>query len=566
MANIQQYLDAIYAAVYGEDVRSSIHDAINIINLSSEKTLTIGTAVTSESSSISGYYENSLYLNINTCNLYRCNGSRWVLMGNIRGASISSITKTYNSGHVDTYTVNLDNGTSPSTFTVTNANNIVIGTRVTATNTHTTFDGLTFYKGDIYINSNTWTVWECTGSGWTNKGSIKSYAPRVTTSKTNGTTTITIVDEYGTNTATIVDGFDPKAKVTKSGSTTTIALTDIEGTTTETIEDGYSPSASIVKTGRVATITIVDKSGTTKETITEPFVPIANVEKVGDTATITIIDETGTYKQSVKDGFNPIANVTKTDSTTTISITDIVGTTTETIEDGYSPIANVVKTDSTSVITVTDKSGTTLATVEDGYSPTATVSKSGRVATITVTDKNGTTVETVEDAFVPVANVEKVDDTATITITDNEGTTTASVKDGFAPTVSGVKEGKVLTLTIRDIDGDHEYTVNDGNDGDGSGDMLRATYDPDEDGVVSWAENIIQANIDSAPVKNSKKTVSSGGVFDELDALKTLIGDLTDLDTPTKTTLVTAINESYNKLPKVATIEEIDAIVDDIFA
>ena len=61
MANISTYLAAILSAVYGEDVRGSIHDAIEIINEVSEVVFSTGTDITSASSSSTGYYDNSLY-------------------------------------------------------------------------------------------------------------------------------------------------------------------------------------------------------------------------------------------------------------------------------------------------------------------------------------------------------------------------------------------------------------------------------------------------------------------------------------------------------------------------
>lgn len=86
MADISTYLQAIMDAVYGEDVRSSIHDAIEIINDVGEKVLTLGTAVTSQSSSIEGYFEDSVYFNINTDDVWKCDGTKWILQGNLKGA------------------------------------------------------------------------------------------------------------------------------------------------------------------------------------------------------------------------------------------------------------------------------------------------------------------------------------------------------------------------------------------------------------------------------------------------------------------------------------------------
>lgn len=85
MADISTELQAIMDAIYGEDVRGSIHDAIEKINEVSEATLTVGTAVTSPSSSTTGYFEDSVYINKSTWDVWKCNGAAWVLQGNIKG-------------------------------------------------------------------------------------------------------------------------------------------------------------------------------------------------------------------------------------------------------------------------------------------------------------------------------------------------------------------------------------------------------------------------------------------------------------------------------------------------
>ena len=125
MADISTELQAIMDAIYGEDVRGSIHDAIDLINKVGEVQLTLGTAVTSESSSTTGFYENSVYYNTNTYDVWKCTGTAWALQGNLKGATgatgngISSITKTSTSGLVDTYTITFTSGSS-TTFTVEN--------------------------------------------------------------------------------------------------------------------------------------------------------------------------------------------------------------------------------------------------------------------------------------------------------------------------------------------------------------------------------------------------------------------------------------------------------------
>lgn len=87
MADISQYLQDILDAVYGEQVRGSIHDAISIINDVSEVVLTLGTAVDSPSSSSTGFFANSLYLNTNSYVLWKCVGTdSWASQGVLKGA------------------------------------------------------------------------------------------------------------------------------------------------------------------------------------------------------------------------------------------------------------------------------------------------------------------------------------------------------------------------------------------------------------------------------------------------------------------------------------------------
>lgn len=62
--------------------------------------------------------------------------------------------------------------------------------------------------------------------------------------------------------------------------------------------------------------------------------------------------------------------------------------------------------------------------------------------------------------------------------------------DGVSPTVSVSKSGKVTTITIVDATGTHTATINDGADGSGAGDMVRATYDANENGIVDDAEKL----------------------------------------------------------------------------
>lgn len=57
---------------------------------------------------------------------------------------------------------------------------------------------------------------------------------------------------------------------------------------------------------------------------------------------------------------------------------------------------------------------------------------------------------------------------------------------GPAPTVTVSKVGKVATITI----GTETFTLTDGADGAGTGDMLKATYDTNDNGIVDNAEKL----------------------------------------------------------------------------
>jgi len=172
MANITAYLQAIMNAVYGEDVRGSIHDAIELINNVGEVVLTIGTDVTSPTSSSTGYFTDSLYINTDTCDLWKCTGTdTWVLVGNIRGIGITSIAKTGTSGLVDTYTITFSDG-STQTYTVTNGadgNKWYHGTTISGgavlPTVYPTSGIAKANAGDAYLNSSEGYVYVCITGG-----------------------------------------------------------------------------------------------------------------------------------------------------------------------------------------------------------------------------------------------------------------------------------------------------------------------------------------------------------------------------------------------------------------
>ena len=165
MIDISTALQNILKAVYGRDVRESIHDAIYQIDANANEAIDLaqikfGTAVNSPTDPISGFTENSVYLNVNTGIMWRLEGGSWVKKGTFKsidsislsgtsglidtytitftdgstsnynvkngedGKSITGITKTSTSGNVDHYDVNLSDGTTTSGFDVTNGKSI----------------------------------------------------------------------------------------------------------------------------------------------------------------------------------------------------------------------------------------------------------------------------------------------------------------------------------------------------------------------------------------------------------------------------------------------------------
>ena len=208
MADISSYLAAIMAAVYGEDVRGSIHDAIEIINDVSEVVLNTGTAVTGPTSSSTGFYKDSFYINTNTMELWKCIGTdSWQSQGVLKGADgadgngIVSITKTATVGLVDTYTITYDDGTT-TTYDVTNGQNgskWYKGTAISGTGTSIT--GFPGVINDFYLNSSTGYVYTCTKTG----GSLLPDAAEwdyVMALTGGGGSTVTVIDNLTSSSST----------------------------------------------------------------------------------------------------------------------------------------------------------------------------------------------------------------------------------------------------------------------------------------------------------------------------------------------------------------------------
>lgn len=117
-------------------------------------------------------------------------------------------------------------------------------------------------------------------------------SPVISTSKTNGVTTISITDATGTKTATVNDGKTPAITTNKSGTTTTIyADGQAIGTVTDG-EDGNSPNITATYSNGKTTI---KSDGVTIATINDgTSVKISSASKDPDTGITTVVIQDGT--------------------------------------------------------------------------------------------------------------------------------------------------------------------------------------------------------------------------------------------------------------------------------
>ena len=277
MADISSYLAAIMAAVYGEDVRGSIHDAIELINDVSEVVLNTGTAVTGPTSSSTGFYRDSFYINTSTMELWKCIGTdSWQSQGVLKGADgadgngIVSIVKTATVGLVDTYTITYDDGNT-TTYDVTNGQNgskWYKGTAISGTGTSIT--GFPGVINDFYLNSQYGYVYTCTKTG----GSLLPDAAEwdyVMTLTGGGGTSVTVIDNLTSTSST--DALSANQGRVLKGYTDTNALniSTIQGVipSTATTSNKLATAADIpsVPTVNDGTLTI-QQNGTTAGTFT----------------------------------------------------------------------------------------------------------------------------------------------------------------------------------------------------------------------------------------------------------------------------------------------------------
>ena len=155
MINIKDVLYNILHSRYGRDVRQSIHDGIYQINENANEAIDLaqikfGTAVNSPTDPITGYTENSLYLNVNTNIMWKLEGGLWVKKGTFK--SIDNISLSSTSGTIDTYKITFTDG-SVSNFNVTNGTDGADGKSITGITKTSTSGKINHY--DVNLSDGT---------------------------------------------------------------------------------------------------------------------------------------------------------------------------------------------------------------------------------------------------------------------------------------------------------------------------------------------------------------------------------------------------------------------------
>ena len=196
MADITRYLEQIMAAVLGEEVRGSIHDAIEKINDVSEKQIDAGTAI-SAGDLAGNYPDGSLYINTADDALLRCNGMAWSKVADIRGNGIEEITGPTSAGLTDTYTIHYTDGTS-TTFAVNNGNKWNFGTAVSGMTAYPTIVATLPFavrEGDCYLNKSEDAVYHCVSGAAANAQSTWQYDFVITSSGTGTNDYVMLINQ-----------------------------------------------------------------------------------------------------------------------------------------------------------------------------------------------------------------------------------------------------------------------------------------------------------------------------------------------------------------------------------
>ena len=111
---------------------------------------------------------------------------------------------------------------------------------------------------------------------------------------------------------------------------------------------------------------------------------------------------------------------------------------------------------------------------------------------------------------------------------------------GVSPVITTSKSGKITTITIVDATGTHVVEISDGNDGTGTGDMVKATYDTNNNGIVDNAEKVNNHSVEKDVPSDAKFTDT---IYDDTEMQEMFHGD-------SKTATQTGTDFTFNNTNK----------------
>ena len=119
MATHSQNIEALRTAVYGEQVRGAMIELFDEDYAMVKKGVGVGTDVTSSSSPVTGYVDGNVYINSETLDIWKTDGSVWDNKGNLKGIADIEVDESTEDAGENVVTITLTNGTS-KTFSVLN--------------------------------------------------------------------------------------------------------------------------------------------------------------------------------------------------------------------------------------------------------------------------------------------------------------------------------------------------------------------------------------------------------------------------------------------------------------
>lgn len=119
MASHSTNIEALRTAVYGEQVRGAMIELFEEDYNMVKKGISVGTDITSASSPVTGYVDGNVYINSDTLDIWKTDGTIWDKVGNLKGVADISVSESTADAGNNVVTITLTDGTN-ETFNVKN--------------------------------------------------------------------------------------------------------------------------------------------------------------------------------------------------------------------------------------------------------------------------------------------------------------------------------------------------------------------------------------------------------------------------------------------------------------